>query len=89
MSTTILTHSSETDREIQKPEHFSMGIIIEGSDYKTMDVNLIQQIEENEEEEEGVPVCGGNLSTPVVDTVDYTGEVHYKIGTRLYIENAD
>ena len=89
MSTTILTHSSETDREIQKPEHFSMGIIIEGSNYKTMDVNLIQQIEENEEGEEGVPVCGGNLSTPVVDTVDYTGEVHYKIGTRLYIENAD
>ena len=55
-----------------------------------MDVNLIQQIEENEEEEEeGVPVCGGNLSTPVVDTVNYTEEVHYKIGTRLYIENAD
>jgi acetaldehyde dehydrogenase (acetylating) len=58
-----------------------------------MDENLIQQIEENEEEEEedimGVPVCGGNLSTPVVDTVDYIGEVHYKIGTRLYIENAD
>jgi hypothetical protein len=67
-----------------------MGIIIEGSNYKTMDVNLIQQIEENEEEEEeGVPVCGGNLSTPVVDTVDYIWEVHYKIGTRLYIENAD
>ncbi|HYY67827.1 MAG TPA: hypothetical protein VE572_05725 [Nitrososphaeraceae archaeon] len=58
------------------------------SNYKTMDVNLIQQIEENEEEE-GVPVCGGNLSTPVVDTVNYIGEVHYKIGTRLYIENAD
>jgi hypothetical protein len=54
-----------------------------------MDGNLIQQIEENEEEEEGVPVCGGNLSSPVVDTVNYIGEVHYKIGTRLYIENAD
>jgi hypothetical protein len=40
-------------------------------------------------ETEGVPVCGGNLSTPVVDTVNYIGEVHYKIGTRLYIENAD
>jgi hypothetical protein len=88
--TTVLTHSSETDRKIQKPEHFSMGIIMRGSDYKTMDGNLIQQIEENEEEEEeGVPVCGGNLSTPVVDTVNYIGEVHYKIGTRLYIENAD
>ena len=56
-----------------------------------MDRNLIQQVEEKEEEEDilGVPVCGGNLSSPVVDTVNYIGEVHYKIGTRLYIENAD
>ena len=61
-----------------------------------MDGNLVQQVEGNEEEEiekeqdvMGVPVCGANLSTPVVDTVNYIGEVHYKIGTRLYIENAD
>jgi hypothetical protein len=61
-----------------------------------VDGNLIQQVEGNEEEEiekeqdvMGVPVCGTNLSTPVVDTVNYIGEVHYKIGTRLYIENAD
>jgi hypothetical protein len=56
-----------------------------------MDGNLVQQVEENEEEENvmGVPVCGGNLSSPVFDTTNYIGEVHYKIGTRLYIENAD
>jgi hypothetical protein len=61
-----------------------------------MDRNLIQQVKENKEEEEekvedimGVPVCGGNLSSPVVDAVNYIGEIHYKIGTRLYIENAD
>lgn len=42
-----------------------------------------------EEEIEGVPVCGGNLSTPVTDTVRYIDEVHYMIGNRLYIENAD
>jgi hypothetical protein len=68
-----------------------MGIIIEGSDYKTMDGNLVQQVEENEEEEEvmEVPVCGANLTSPVFDTTNYIGEVHYKIGTRLYIENAD
>jgi hypothetical protein len=41
------------------------------------------------EEIEGVPVCGGNLSTPVTDTVRYIDEVHYTIGNRLYIENAD
>jgi hypothetical protein len=67
-----------------------MGIIIEGSDYKTMDGNLVQQVEENEEEEVmEVPVCGANLTSPVFDTVNYIREVHYKIGTRLYIENAD
>lgn len=42
-----------------------------------------------EETTEGVPVCGGNLSTPVTDTVRYIEEVHYTIGSRLYIENAD
>jgi hypothetical protein len=53
------------------------------------DNNLIQLENEVEREREGVPVCRGNLSSPVVDTVNYIGEVHYKIGTRLYIENAD
>ncbi len=56
-----------------------------------MDNNLIQQLEEEEQEEEvrGVPICGANLSSPVVDTANFIGEVHYKIGNLLYIENAD
>ena len=59
-----------------------------------MDRSLIQQLEKNEEEEKkedvmGVPVCGENLSTPVFDISNYIEQVHYKIGTRLYIENAD
>jgi hypothetical protein len=41
-------------------------------------------------EREGVvPICGSNLSTPVVDTTQHIKEIHYKIGNRLYIENAD
>jgi hypothetical protein len=54
--------------------------------------NLIQKEEELQEEEqtiEGVPICAANLSTPVVGTEDYINEIHYKIGNRLYIENAD
>ena len=54
--------------------------------------NRIQQIEENGEEDvvvEGIPVCGANLMSPVTDTANFIGEVHYKIGTRLYIEHAD
>ena len=45
---------------------------------------------ENEEEEQelqtegvGIPVCGANLSSPVVDTAHYIDEIHYKIGNRL------
>ena len=55
-------------------------------------ISLIQQIEENGEEDvlvEGVPVCGANLVSLVTDTASYIGEVHYKIGTRFYIEHAD
>jgi hypothetical protein len=66
-------------------------LLLKGSDYKPM-VSLIQQIEESGEEDvvvEGVPVCGANLVSPVTDTANFIGEVHYKIGTRLYIENAD
>jgi len=55
--------------------------------------NLIQKEEELQEEEEqtieGVPICAANLSTPVIRTEDYINEIHYKIGNRLYIENAD
>ena len=64
-----------------------------GSDYKPMDrISLIQQIEENGEEDivvEGVPVCAANLVSPVTDTAYFIEQVHYKIGTRLYIEHAD
>ena len=40
-------------------------------------------------EEPGIPVCGANLSSPVVDQANYIDEIHYKIGNRVYIENAD
>ena len=70
-----------------------MGLLLRGSDYKSMDrINLIQQVEENGEEEimvEGVPVCSANLVSPVTDIAYFIEQVHYKIGTRLYIENAD
>jgi hypothetical protein len=56
---------------------------------------LIEKQEEDDEEKneqqsiEGVPVCAANLSTTVVDTAYYIDEIHYKIGNRLYIENAE
>jgi hypothetical protein len=55
---------------------------------------LLEKGEEKEQEqqsqlEQGVPVCGANLSSPVVDQAKYIGEIHYKIGNRVYIENAD
>ena len=53
--------------------------------YQYMNILVEQEIEEVE----GVPVCGANLSSPVVDTAYYIDEIHYKIGNRMYVENAD
>jgi hypothetical protein len=55
---------------------------------------LLEKGEEEEQEqqsqlESGIPVCGANLSSPVVDQAKYIDEIHYKIGNRVYIENAD
>ena len=55
---------------------------------ESMDNSLIQELE-NEKDVMGVPVCGANLSSPVYDRTNFIREVHYRIGTRLYIENAD
>lgn len=43
---------------------------------------------EVEEVEEGVPVCGANYSSPVVEQDRFIEEIHYKIGNRKYVENA-
>jgi hypothetical protein len=58
--------------------------------------NLVQQVENETEREpereldlEGVPVCGANFMSPVTDTAHFIEQVHYRIGTRLYIEHAD
>jgi hypothetical protein len=69
-------------------------LLLREINYKTMYRNLIHQVEENREEEEedvveGVAVCGANLVSPVTDTANFIEQVHYKIGTRLYVENAD
>ena len=48
------------------------------------------QKEEYEEELiSGIPICGSNFSTPVVNQAYHTDEIHYRIGNRMYIENAD
>lgn len=41
-----------------------------------------------DEEIEGVPVCGANYSSPVVEQASFIEEIHYKIGNRKYVENA-
>ena len=51
------------------------------------DFMLVDQVES--EEQIGIPICDANLSTPVTDTTDFINEIHYQIGNKLYIENAD
>jgi hypothetical protein len=50
---------------------------------------LEKEQEEQSHLELGIPVYGANLSTPVVDQANYIDEIHYRIGNKLYIENAD
>jgi len=46
-------------------------------------------LEKGEEEQKqslrvrGIPVCGANLSSPVVDQANYIDEIHYKIGDKV------
>ena len=36
----------------------------------------------------GVPVCGANTSSPVIDQAYYIDEITYRIGGKIYVENA-
>ncbi|HET7391459.1 MAG TPA: hypothetical protein VFJ51_11590 [Nitrososphaeraceae archaeon] len=57
-----------------------------------MSIIIEKQEEEQQEGEtqiQGIPVCGANLSSPVVDQAYYIEEIHFRIGNRTYIENAD
>jgi hypothetical protein len=45
--------------------------------------------DQKEEEIEGIPICASNLTTPVTDRTNFVAEIHYRIGSRSYIENAD
>ncbi len=65
---------------------FSVSLLFDVSN-----VNVVMSIlvEEQKEKDEGVPVCGANLSSPVLDKAYYIDQIHYRIGNRMYIENAD
>ena len=56
-----------------------------------MDNNsIIQELQENGKMQLGFLYVGVKLSPMTVYyRTNFIGEVHYKIGTRLYIENAD
>jgi hypothetical protein len=77
--------------KIKASEHFSITLLIQYCERRVMDNNLIQLQNEEEREEgvSGIPICGANLSIPVIDVAKYIEEVYYKVGIRLYIENAD
>jgi hypothetical protein len=53
------------------------------------DCVLLEKEEELEHQQDGIPICGANLSTPVIDISGFINEIHYQIGNKLYIENAD
>ena len=58
---------------------------------QSLNTNKLEQqlIQESEEIQMNIPVCGGNFVTPVGDQAIYVEEIHYNIGSIKYIENAD
>jgi hypothetical protein len=46
-------------------------------------------VKKQNEEEEKVPVCSANLSSPMVNKAQYIDQIHFLIANRMYIENAD
>jgi hypothetical protein len=56
-----------------------------------MSCSILLEREEREQSqlEQGIPICGANLSSPVVHQANYIDEIHYRIGNRVYVENAD
>lgn len=44
---------------------------------------------EHAEEIQGIPICGSNFATPVTEISRFITEIHYRIGDRLFVENAD
>ncbi len=54
-----------------------------------MSIIATQEQEQEEELFNEIAICDTSLSTPVVDRSVYIHEIHYKVGNRLYIENAD
>ena len=52
-----------------------------------MSSSILLEREEQEQQqlqlESGIPVCGANLSSPVVDQAKYIAEIHYRIGNKV------
>lgn len=48
-----------------------------------------EQIVQEDESFDAVPICGANFYTPVCDITQYLDEVSFVIAGRKYIENAD
>jgi hypothetical protein len=51
-----------------------------------MSSGILLEKEEQEQQlqlESGIPLCGANLSSPVVDQAKYIDEIHYRIGNKV------
>jgi hypothetical protein len=71
------------------------GDLIQSSFILETGYSVMKTIEKQESKSElvegvdGIAVCGSNFATPVTNRTQFIREVHYRIGDRLYIENAD
>jgi hypothetical protein len=69
--------------------HLVQSLFIIQSGYTIMKTKLELESERELVEIEGVPICGSNFTSPITNRSQFMNEVHYRIGDKLYIENAD
>lgn len=65
-------------------------LLLDSDESFIVDSNLFQRGGNGEEQEKlkGTPLYGANLVLPITDLANPIIQIHYKIGTRIYIKNA-
>jgi hypothetical protein len=69
--------------------HLVQSLFIIQTGYTIMKTKLELESERELVEIEGVPICGSNFTSPITNRSQFMNEVHYRIGDKFYIENAD
>jgi hypothetical protein len=86
----VLTYSSETNKRTKIQNTLALLLLLDSDESFIVVSDLFQRRGNGEEQEKikGTPLYGANLVLPMTDLANPIIQIHYKIGTRIYIKNA-